>query len=50
MFGKILSLPLKPVTTCGKSSISDVWEGFEFAFVVINYFGKGFGYLVTTFN
>ena len=40
MFSKILSLPLKPVITCGKSSISDVWQGFEFAFVAINDFRK----------
>ena len=35
IFGKILSLPLKPVETCGKSSISDVWQDFEFIFVWI---------------
>ena len=35
MYGKILSLPLKPVTTCGKSSISAVCQGFEFNFVLI---------------
>ena len=36
MYGKILSLLLKPVTTNdGKSSISAVWQGFEFTFVLI---------------
>ena len=35
MFGKNLSLPLNPVMTCKKSSISDVWQGFEFTFVLI---------------
>ena len=29
MFGEILTSPLKPVTICGKSSISNVWQGFE---------------------
>ena len=50
MFGKILSLPLKPVTTCGKSSTLDVWQGFEFSFVAINYFRKSAGYLFTKFD
>ena len=40
MFGKILSLPLKPVTIWGKISVSDIWLGFEFAFVAINIFAK----------
>ena len=35
MYGKILSLPLRPVTTCGKIFISAVWQGFEFTFVLI---------------
>ena len=35
MYGKILSSPLKPVTTCGESSISAVWQGFEFTFLWI---------------
>ena len=50
MFGKILSSPLKPVTTWGKGSISDVSQGFEFAFVAINYFHKSVGYLFTKFD
>ena len=49
MFGKILSSPLKPVT-CEKSSISDVFQGFEFAFVAINYFGKSVSFLFTKFD
>ena len=47
MFGKILSSPLKPVTTCGKSYISDVWHSFEFVFVTITYFCKTFSYFFT---
>ena len=47
MFGKILISPLKPVTTCGVSSIPDVWQGLEFAFAAINYFRKSVGYLFT---
>ena len=35
MHGKILSLPLKPVKTHGKSSVSAVWQGFEFTFVLV---------------
>ena len=50
IIGKILSSPLKPVTTCGKSFISDVWQGLEFAFVAINYFRKSVGYLFTIFD
>ena len=46
MFSKILSLPLERVTICGKK----LWQGFEFAFVAIDYFGKSFGYLVTIFD
>ena len=40
MFDKILSSLLKSVTTCVKSSILDIWQDFEFAFVTINYFRK----------
>ena len=47
MFGQILSLPLKPGITCVKSFISDVWKGFELAFVAINYFHKSIVYLFT---
>ena len=47
--GKILSSPLKPVATCWKSSISDAWQSFEFAFVAIDYFRKSVGYLFTKF-
>ena len=50
MFGKILTSPLKPVATRGKSSISDDWQGFEFAFVAINYFRKTVGYLFANFS
>ena len=35
MYGKILYSPLKPATICGKSSISSVWQGFEFTFLLI---------------
>ena len=45
--GKIPSLTLQPVITCGKSFIWDVWQCFEFAFVAINYFWKTVGYLFT---
>ena len=37
IIGKIPSSPLKPVTTCGKSSISGVWQRFEFTFVAVIY-------------
>ena len=40
MFGKILNSSLWLIRTCGKSSISDVWQGFEFAFAAINDFRK----------
>ena len=40
MFGKILSSPLKPVATCGKNTISDIWQGFEFVFLAITCFRK----------
>ena len=40
MFDKILSSSLKPVTTWLKNSTSDVWQGFELAFVAISYFHK----------
>ena len=40
MFAKILNSLLKPVTACVKSSISDAWHGFEFAFPAINYSSK----------
>ena len=46
MFSKILSLPLERVTICEKK----IWQGFEFFFVVINYFRKSFGYLFTIFD
>ena len=36
MFGKILTSLLKLVMTGRKSSILDVWQGFEFAFVTID--------------
>ena len=35
MFDKILRSPPKPVATCRKSSISDVWRGLELTFVSI---------------
>ena len=35
MHGNILISPLKPVTTCGKSFISAVWQGFEFTFAFL---------------
>ena len=38
--GKVPSLPLKPVAICGKSTISDVWQGFAFSFIAINCFLK----------
>ena len=50
MLGMILSSPLKTVTICGKSSILDIWQGFEFALVAINYFRKSVGYLFTKFD
>ena len=40
MFGMILNSPLESVTTCGKSHVSDIWQGFEFTFAVINDFRK----------
>ena len=40
MLDKILTFSEKPVTTCEKSPILDIWQGFEFAFVTINYFRK----------
>ena len=46
---QILSLPLKPVTTCRKSSISDVWQGFKFTFALI-FFHKTIAYLFTEFD
>ena len=49
MFDNILSLPLQPVTTFGKSSISDVWQGFELSFVW-NIFWKTVAYLFTKFD
>ena len=48
MFGEILNSPLKPVTTCGKSSISDV-SGFCIH-LCINYFRKTIAYLFTKFD
>ena len=45
MEGKSLSSPLKQVATCGESSISDVWQEFEFAFVAIRV-----DYLFTKFD
>ena len=48
--GKIPSLTLQPVITCGKSFIWDVWQCFEFAFVAINYFWKTVRYLFTEFD
>ena len=50
MFGKILSSPLKPVSTCGKSFISDVLQDSEFTFVANDYFGKSVGYMFTKFD
>ena len=35
MCNKIQSWPLKPVTTSGKSSLLDIWKGFELTFVLI---------------
>ena len=40
MFGKILISSLKPGTTYGKSSISDVWQSFEFVFAALVIFTK----------
>ena len=45
VFDKILSSPLNPEKTCGKSSISDVQRGLEFTFVFII-----FAYLFTKFD
>ena len=44
MFRKILSSPLNRVVICGKSSVSDYFQGFEFVFVAFNYFRKSVGH------
>ena len=44
MFRKILSSPLNRVVICGKSSVSDYFQGFEFVFVAFNYFRKSAGH------
>ena len=49
MYGKILSWPLKLVTSSGKSPISAVRQGFEFTFVLI-IFAKLFPSLINIFH
>ena len=57
MFDKILSLPLKPVTTSHKKlHFLDVSQGFGFASnylykpLAINFFRRNVGYLFTKFD
>ena len=50
MFDKILSFPVNPEKTCGKSSMSNVQQGLEFIHFCINYFRKDFAYLFTAFD